>query len=281
MVERISNGSIRIIVPAKITFTGHFPIGCREIGITERYGRPNRVDLAIIDIAIAEEFIIAASFDTDNSNISFQEGSLEIGVTVTRFILALKILMIFKHGRIVPVIVHFTSEPKTGPQVRFRIAFPIVLEYTAFIACIAHLDLASHTNMIRILFEFCYSNSKIIELIGKFTNKLIISTDSSLSQCLCNNLGHFITGHGTVAFIGAVRIAIDNPCRGQLGNRGISPMTSGNVRKRIGCKCRAADSQGKNQGCDKLFFHCFLLLHQKNGVSKVSKFPSLTIFCFS
>ena len=74
--------------------------------------------------------------------------------------------------------------------------------------------------------SFGNANTQVVQFISEFADQFIISTDSAFGQSLGNDLSHFITGHGLVAFEGAIRIAVNYAGSSQFGNSAVSPVAS-------------------------------------------------------
>ena len=153
-----------------------------------------------------------------------------------------------------PVVVHFAREEQTGTESGLGFIFgPVKL--TAVILLVAQTNVPSNLDVVSVLFEFRYANTEVIEFVSKFANQSVISTDSAFSKGFGHNLGHFITGHGAVTFIGAIRITINNPSCSQFSNGCISPVASRNVGEGVRSKSGSAYAESHGHSKSQTLFH--------------------------
>ena len=114
--------------------------------------------------------------------------------------------------------------------------------------CIMGTDVPGDLYSVSVLFQFGNANTQVVQFISEFADQFVISTDSAFGQSLGNDLSHFITGHGLVAFEGAIRIPINHAGGSQFGNSAISPVAGRQVGEGVGSESGCADTQCHSHG---------------------------------
>ena len=255
-VTFVANPIIFILIPIfsiGITITSHFTIFCSKVSLTKRNSSFHCINAVIINITISNEIIITASSDIHNTDVTGEVSSLEISAVIARFILTFKELLITKHGNIMPVVVHFARKE----DIRTKSCHVTVMIFYSptTVFRVRELYLTSNLDVVSVLFEFRYANTEVIEFVSKFANQSVISTDSAFSKGFGHNLSHFITGHGAVTFIGAIRITINNPSCSQFSNGCISPVASRNVGEGVRSKSGSAYAESHGHSKNQTLFH--------------------------
>ena len=57
--------------------------------------------------------MVPAGSDVPDTDVPVQVSSLERGVGVTGFVFTSKVLVVFQHGNVMPVVVHFPGQEQT------------------------------------------------------------------------------------------------------------------------------------------------------------------------
>ena len=158
-----------------------------------------------------------------------------------------------------PVVVHFAREEQTGTESGLGFIFgPVKL--TAVILLVAQTNVPSNLDVVSVLFETSHANTEVIQFVSKFANQFVISTNGAFSKGFGHDLSHFITGHGAVAFVGTIGIAINDTSSSQFSDSCIGPVASRNIREGVSSKSGSGYAEGHCHCKNQALFHvCFLL----------------------
>ena len=138
-----------------------------------------------------------------------------------------------------PVVVDFAGQEQTGTQTGLGFVVNAV-QFATVAVTIAYTNVPGDLYVVSVLFQFGNADTQVVQFISEFADQFVISTDSAFGQSLGNDLSHFITGHGLVAFEGAIRIPINDAGSSQFGNSAVSPVASRQVGERVGSKSSSA-----------------------------------------
>ena len=124
-------------------------------------------------------------------------------------------------------------------------------------------SLAVPLYLVSVLFEVCYADAEVVELIGELSGqfvdqRLVAAADIRLGHSLGDHLRHLIARDVLVALERRVAVAFDDAISGQLAYCIISPVVSRYIGERIGSSKRragCADNECRSQCGYKSLFH--------------------------
>ena len=179
-------------------------------------------------------FVVTTSGYSQATNFTFNISTTQSYITIVACII-LKILDIFNHTSVLPIIINLTSYPQTSTQIPFAVFFKV------FRVSITETSLATNLYIVSFLFQISNTNTQIIQLVSEFSSQLV--NVSAFCHSTSSDLSHFITGHQLVATEGGVAITIDYASSCQFSDAVICPVASRNIRERASSVCGSSYAQ--------------------------------------
>ena len=246
------------LLPTIGAFISHLAIFSSEVSSTERNNGFDAIDTGIIDVTISDKVIVTTSRDVDYTDVTSKICSLEVRIIITGFILATEVLDVTEHSHIMPVVVYFARKEDIRTEVRSIFSFAI--KSAAAVSFVTEFYSARNLDVVSVLFETSHANTEVIQFVSKFANQFVISTNGAFSKGFGHDLSHFITGHGAVAFVGTIGIAINDTSSSQFSDSCIGPVASRNIREGVSSKSGSGYAEGHCHCKNQALFHvCFLL----------------------
>ena len=158
-----------------------------------------------------------------------------------------------------PVVVHFARKEDIRTEV-VGITISTILKFATVISHVTEFYRTRDLDVVSVLFETSHANTEVIQFVSKFANQFVISTNGAFSKGFGHDLSHFITGHGAVAFVGTIGIAINDTSSSQFSDSCIGPVASRNIREGVSSKSGSGYAEGHCHCKNQALFHvCFLL----------------------
>ena len=186
-------------------------------------GNFSHIQVGIKNVAAESYFVVTACNYIKSAYAAFYISAGKVNFIIAGFVA--KILIVFEHTGVAPVLVNLAVYPQTGTQNAF------VAVYVAVNVAVRITDFTGNFYVVSFLFKVCHAYAEAVEFISKFCCQFI--NISAFGHCFCYNLSHFVAGHKFVAAVSAVGVTVYNTFCSQFVNCVISPVACRYITERV------------------------------------------------
>ena len=219
-------------------------------------GHLHAVEAVIIYIAFSNFQVITATLEFNSAQFTIDISALEFSIFIA--VVIGKILLVFNHTGVGPVVVDLAVNPDTGTQFVFPFVFIAIMH---IMISIVITNFTGDFYVVRFFLQVSYANAESIQFVSEFSSQFV--NVSAFSHSFCYDLSHFITGHQFVAAESAVRIAVNYASSSQFAYCVICPVASRYVGERISSVSGSGYAQSHCHCKYERFFHFVFLLFDK------------------